>query len=211
MISYNLFTEFRDKLLKSTDYSESEDILNEYSKKTDNKIEKNLIKSFRNRNNNLKTNKIDYKKFCNYLNFIDTAHNDDVLELYKKVIDMVDQSQINTLKRIIKNKKMNHKYTSSYKNTNITLYKSCPHCENISFDNKNATYIICGYNTKRGFDWKGCGWDWCFRCGKKLCKSWDLNKLFNIQNRFHNNECCRNHANKLKENYSEEYCQCYEK
>ena len=43
----------------------------------------------------------------------------------------------------------------------------------------NIEYVICGYiNSNKGYDWNGCGKDWCAKCNKMLCKSWDLNQLW---------------------------------
>ena len=77
-------------------------------------------------------------------------------------------------------------------------------------EDSSATYVICGYGTK-GFDWQGCGFDWCFQCGKKLCKCWNVNHLYNLKNRFHNSKCCRSHALKTGGLYPDDYCQCRNK
>ena len=72
----------------------------------------------------------------------------------------------------------------------------------------DVPYIICGYSSNRGFDWKGCGNDWCFLCGKKLCKSWNVDRLYSKINRFHDDRCCKIHSLKTNSNYLTDYCQC---
>ena len=56
----------------------------------------------------------------------------------------------------------------------ISLYRAkCPHCMHVNIINERTTYSICGYNDIMiGYDWEGCGRDWCVTCGKKLCKKW---------------------------------------
>ena len=52
--------------------------------------------------------------------------------------------------------------------------------------NPDTDYAICGYNeeTNEGYDWNGCGCDWCFKCGKILCKKWQANDLFILTNTY---------------------------
>ena len=89
------------------------------------------------------------------------------------------------------------------------LSKNCPHCSNNCKGSIDTTYIICDYDDPLvGFKWNGCGKDWCFFCGKKLCKQWNEDKLYNDENRIHNKECCKKMAKKNGENYEEQYCQC---
>ena len=73
---------------------------------------------------------------------------------------------------------------------------NCPHCNNKNYGSIGSPYMICGY-TPRGFDWKGCGKDWCFRCEKLLCKKWEINSLHFELNRIHTDECCSKHANEM--------------
>lgn len=96
--------------------------------------------------------------------------------------------------------------SSTQEHTSFLKKKECPHCS-IEYELPDTvTYIICGYDIN-GFDWIGCGRDWCFRCGKKLCKKWKINQLFNQKNRLHNDSCCIKKANIKKEN-SNNYCSC---
>ena len=94
-----------------------------------------------------------------------------------------------------------------------TLSKECPHCSHIYTTNDTTTtYVICGYGSKAnsGYDWIGCQRDWCFSCGKKLCKKWDENMLNVIENRTHNHKCCKKDAKKgaYPQDYMQNYCQC---
>lgn len=89
------------------------------------------------------------------------------------------------------------------------ITKHCPHCDNSCKGTIETAYIICGYDDHlNGFNWKGCGRDWCFVCGKKLCKQWNENELYTDEQRNHNKECCKRIAKKNNENYEENYCQC---
>ena len=73
----------------------------------------------------------------------------------------------------------------------------------------NTAYVICGYpDANRGYDWKGCCSDWCFSCGKMLCKTWDRDDLNVESNRFHDDECCKIHAKKNGHSYPKDYCNC---
>lgn len=84
--------------------------------------------------------------------------------------------------------------------------KKCPHCKNKLLGCCNSNYIICGYSDV-GYDLIGCGKDWCSKCEKMLCKSWNLDQLYSEENRTHNNTCCKEYAEKNKLNYSN-FCQC---
>jgi len=87
------------------------------------------------------------------------------------------------------------------------LVKCCPHCQKMTKANKDTTYVVCGY-TDKGYDWEGCQKDWCFRCGKKLCKNWYADDLCSEQNRYHNRRCCKLQAYKNHESYAQNYCDC---
>lgn len=95
----------------------------------------------------------------------------------------------------------------------IMLEKECPHCGLIKKSPVGTTYVICGVdsNGRAAIDFNhGCLNDWCFECGKKLCKNWCRDSLHNTVNRTHNGLCCQIHAadNKLK--YVSNYCTCNE-
>lgn len=85
--------------------------------------------------------------------------------------------------------------------------KKCPHCGHYNVFPKNSKYVICGY-PENGYDWIGCGKDWCFECEKMLCKSWDVHKLQEVTNRCHDGSCCMSHASRHNHDYRLKYCQC---
>jgi hypothetical protein len=146
---------------------------------------------------------ITLNEFLEYLDKLDKCtYKQDT----QKIIDVIikntdDEAQISTLKRIIDSKPQNIKHND--KNT-------CPHCNKKNFIiNPEDDYVICGY-THKGYDWNGCGKDWCNVCCKKLCKQWGTDALYNKFNRVHTAKCCKKHAEKLGVNY-EDYCQCSNK
>lgn len=142
-------------------------------------------------------------------------------ELIKSKPDTIKtESQIKTLLRIIN---MKPKTAETKPRRDIGFYaltettsksihsetRKCPHCGH-RCRRMDGKYVICGYSdTKTGYDWTGCGKDWCFDCGKKLCKSWTKDFLFLESNRIHNKKCCMKHAKELKEDFEKEYCTCF--
>lgn len=141
---------------------------------------------------------------------------DEYMENY--VQKTYDNIQKKTFNRIIKNKP-NKPHDIIKKKLNISecvqqvyITKNCPSCDCPSKCPIDTKYTICGYaNSATGYDWKGCGKDWCFECGKMLCKSWDVNKLHLPMNRFHDIECCEHHSILNKKDYMQNYCQCCNK
>lgn len=144
---------------------------------------------------------------------------EDALEItVKNFKSEINQLQMKTFSRITKSKpnRPTKKDVSYYNKTNsiltpepILVTKKCPHCSHECTASENTSYIICGYqNSRSGFDMDGCGCDWCFRCGKKLCKQWYMNTLYLDINRIHNDECCKQHALEHKFVYPDDYCQC---
>jgi len=148
---------------------------------------------------------IEFNKFIEYLDILNTyEYKSEAQKLINSIIIKTnDDAQISTLKIIMDNK---------LPDNIIKQYKKCicPHCNKKNNINTNDDYMICGY-TNKGFDWYGCGKDWCNCCSKKLCKQWATDTLFNIQNRIHNDKCCKKYALKLGEDYLNEYCQCKNK
>ena len=139
----------------------------------------------------------------------------EIIEMYSN--KTYDPIQKRTLIRITKNKLLkpynyietNHKFNNNIIEDLNIITKQCPHCNHNCFSDINTMYIICGYtNSHTGYDWKGCGKDWCFKCGKILCKSWDINQLFLEMNRIHDTNCCKNHSKENNKQYPEDYCQC---
>ena len=130
-----------------------------------------------------------------FIELIDTITNEkykeDIYAIFENKIQF-NTVQKKTLDRIIKNKP-NQKldiYDNSKKKI-IQKNKNCPHCGHINTSYKDNVYIVCGY-TNKGYDLEGCANDWCFGCGKRLCKNWMTHDLFMITNRFHNGKCCKN-------------------
>lgn len=118
-------------------------------------------------------------------------------------------AQIKTFTRIANSKPLKPPFISIREiNTNVSnISKPCPHCSHICTAPKFSEYIICGFGNN-GYDWEGCGKDWCFKCGKILCKSWENDMLFIEENRCHNMECCKHHAHSNNKTYPDDYCQC---
>lgn len=146
-----------------------------------------------------------------FIELIDTITNEKYKEDIYAILE--NKIQFNTvqkksLDRIIKNKP-NQKldiYDNSKKKDN-TENKNCPHCGHINTSYKDNAYIVCGY-TNKGYDLEGCANDWCFGCGKRLCKNWMTHDLFMITNRFHNGKCCKKHAEDNGLEYGNSYCNC---
>jgi hypothetical protein len=124
-----------------------------------------------------------------------------------------DTTQMRTLMRISKNKPsrpINRVKLELPVEKKLFITKNCPHCDHPCKSGSDTEYIICGYNDARtGYDWKGCGRDWCFKCEKILCKSWDTNQLFVPMNRTHDTECCKQFSKENNRHYLEEFCQCH--
>lgn len=143
-------------------------------------------------------------------------YRDDVDEMINKIAKngRLDTVQTRSLLRISRMKPVRitkiskEKMAEIKKDERVDITKKCPHCGSECTTKSDTDYIICGYHDSRiGFDWSGCGKDWCFQCEKILCKSWDVNQLFNDINRIHDDECCRKHAESHGKNY-DDYCQC---
>ena len=144
----------------------------------------------------------------------------DVIDKLKSSTD--DIVQINVLERI-KNIKNNDDFIVSCVNDNAHCKRKCPFCDNVVNGNVIDTrYVICGHglycdmfsneNKYAYFMNKNsiscCGNEWCFVCEKILCKNWTENKLYDINNRKHDEDCCRTHAQKYSKMYPFDYCQC---
>jgi hypothetical protein len=122
--------------------------------------------------------------------------NDDV---YKKTLERLIQRKEYISREIKPKPKDNVKY----------INKKCPHCSHILYMPEDTGYVICGYhNPNQGYDWNGCGRDWCFHCGKILCKRWETNSLCLQMNRYHDEDCCSKHAKENGTVYPDDYCQC---
>ena len=197
---------FADKFLKS--YPEMIDIVNSmiHGKQYENIMD---FRTVINTLNNL--NSLEYKEEINenidklYRNGLDNVQTKTLL----KILDFKE------FKPIIHDNNKIYKLRDNYYNftdNNDLIEKKCPHCNIINSYPIDTDYIICGYeNIVTGFNWHKCGLDSCFKCGKKLCKSWGNNQLFVESNRFHNGTCCMEHAFLHNNIYPDEYCQCKNK
>ncbi|ARF09655.1 hypothetical protein Indivirus_2_34 [Indivirus ILV1] len=197
----DIINEYKTKIINAIDYDDAKSLINfAISIISNNETEIKILNSLLDKDRY--TNKMEFKKFLSYLNiFNQITYKDDAEVLINDLESMInDNVQLNTLKRIIINKPQ---FTNKINN----YTKSCPHCTKMYIGNDNTTYVVCGY-TDKGYDWKGCSKDWCFKCGKKLCKSWNTDHLYNPLNRIHDTKCCKNYAAKIKSNYSYDFCQC---
>ena len=177
--------------------------------------EKNIITNYYNTLYLPKVISIDeFEKILISLNKL--KYQEDILEnIYKLSLLTNDKSQINSLYRLALLKENKLKYFNptdvKTKTKNFGLNKKCPHCSHENIISPFTSYAICGYNNiQEGYDWQGCGRDWCADCGKKLCKKWNENYLFLEENRNHNSECCETHAKITGSEYID-YCQCFNK
>lgn len=152
----------------------------------------------------------------NYNNTIDLCTMKDILNNMSSItIEENENSQLyqtDNLQRkvfIRISNIMNKKYNKIYTKKIRPLKKNCPHCNKKYISYYNSDYVICGLeDEKNGFNWDSCGKDWCFKCEKKLCKSWSNDKLFLHINRIHDNQCCKEYAKNNNQNYLTEYCHC---
>jgi hypothetical protein len=163
---------------------------------------------------------VDFDTMKNILSDINNCeYQEDAIDIIGRNFKTeINQLQMKAFTRIANCKPIrpDKKDTSYYNKTNNMLNndsslvtKKCPHCHHDCISCDNTTYIICGYqNIYTGFDMIGCGRDWCFRCGKKLCKQWHENSLFIDINRIHNDECCKVYAEQNNFSYPEDFCQC---
>lgn len=133
--------------------------------------------------------------------------NDITLKALEHSVDIIYK---NTLERLSNSK--TYKIPKKLTEHIVKIQKKCPHkkCGHIISMDKNTQYIICGYTDPiHGYDWNGCGRDWCFKCEKILCKSWEEHKLHIMMNRTHDIDCCKKHASRNSYRYPIDYCQCY--
>jgi hypothetical protein len=207
--------EFINKLNKITLYSRAVLLFNEYFSRTNKPVVKKILESYINDNNYKK--RMTYKEYAKIVKKIKKlSYQDDGDIILNEIRDNTElPSQLKSLERLIRSKPLkpdiiplsNVKFI---KKKDAIITKSCPHCGYNKTDNSLNAYVICGYNSK-GFDWEGCGFDWCFDCGKKLCKCWSVNHLYNLKNRYHSDKCCKSHAIKTGGIYPNDYCQCTNK
>lgn len=169
---------------------------------------KNMIYSYT--NGKIYRDNIDIKTKQNTLNDIFMCDSrDDAYNIISKMADRTNDDVFKKTLERIANKKHYKKIEQKIVNNVRYVSKSCPHCLHTITMPADTNYVICGYhNTQQGYDWNGCGCDWCFQCEKILCKSWELNDLHLHINRIHDDECCLKHSIENGYKYPDDYCQC---
>jgi DNA-directed RNA polymerase subunit N (RpoN/RPB10) len=121
---------------------------------------------------------------------------------------ILSSSQKRTFRRLEKTKDIKP-YTSDLTSNNGTAHKFCPHCKYKQYASNTTNYIICGYDDNgNGRDLEGCGRDWCFKCGKMLCKKWDDDELYVKIHRVHDSRCCKRYAQYIDKDYEKNFCHC---
>lgn len=156
---------------------------------------------------------LDNGSMKKYINDISTfKYKEDAYELISQILlQTSDIAQVKALTRVADMKPNKPQYISmkelKQRNKGNSMIKKCPHCGYKCLMPKNTVYVVCGYS-EFGYDWEGCGKDWCFKCGKMLCKSWDQDQLYLPTNRFHDSKCCRKHSILSGREYPEDYCRC---
>lgn len=180
------------------------------------------IKYNNNKNIDIINNITTYEKalsFDEFMEYLGEIHNETNYNKCLMIYNKIEQMSTNTPQLITTIRLMRNKYDicSKYIINNereeiiddgvyhIKIMK-CPHCGNRNKSLSKTNYIICGYN-ERGYDESGCGKDWCFKCGKILCKNWKDHELNLMTNRYHDAKCCIKHAKKYDASY-DNYCQC---
>jgi phage FluMu protein Com len=164
----------------------------------------------------------DIRSMAHVLNQLDLQlYREDIDEFIDKNIKShVDLIQLTSLIRLSKfksikihdkqDKQINVTFNNISNDANEYDYitKKCPHCGIQVRLNNMIEYVICGYiDNNKGYDWNGCGKDWCAKCNKMLCKSWDHDQLFITINRSHDKKCCEKYAHDNNINY-ELFCSC---
>jgi len=201
------FMQLKDIVLKQKTYIDAINIINSYNIniETHNKL-MSFINGFIYPVSFDFNTMITHMKSLNNMKYTDDVYN----EINHIIKNTSDNAQIKTLIRIANSKQHKpNQENEQYSNINTFIKKKCPHCSHMCSSDISTMHIICGYHdNSHGYDWKGCGKDWCFTCGKKLCKKWFANNLFQFSNRFHNSKCCKNHAVRNNYAYPDDYCMC---
>jgi hypothetical protein len=136
------------------------------------------------------------------------VRRDDIIDSIEKISGKTNDEVFKRTMYNIANRKNNY-FCEKKKIQKSRINKKCPHCNYIMSFPEDTTYVICGHSDdKLGYDWNGCGKDWCFYCGKILCKNWDKHALYLAINRIHTDECCSEHAKETNRKYPDEYCSC---
>lgn len=141
-----------------------------------------------------------------------SKYREDAYELIGQyALQTSDPAQMRTFTRIADLKPSKPQYISMkelrQRDRENMVTRKCPHCHHKCLLPRETLYAICGYGPD-GYDWEGCGRDWCFRCGRKLCKAWEQDQLYLPTNRFHDSKCCRRHSLLHGTKYPDHYCRC---
>lgn len=149
---------------------------------------------------------IDVYSMLNIKNFLENVQN---YKYREELEDILNGTSFDKIQQSITESILNSKPPKPIQCKKILL-KKCPHCNYPSSAPEDTSYIVCGVDVrgKVGLDYNGCLKDWCFKCGKKLCKDWNNDYLFVEMNRRHNEKCCRTHAKKNGFKYPDDYCMC---
>lgn len=162
---------------------------------------------------------LDLKTMRSLLEMLDNVmYRNEAEEIIQRYSEKThDVTQLKTLSKIAKFKILRPpgEYNNSTQHITVQsdpiiyVNKTCPHCSKECEAQIDTEYVICGYtNSKTGYNLIGCGKDWCFKCGKILCKKWDIHQLFLPTNKHHDGECCKKHARETNKQYPNDYCQC---
>lgn len=213
LIDKNKYYEFSNILSGCRTILDAYYFAEKYSK--NNPETKNLVSSMIN-GKKYEKNVLDLKTMRSLIEMLDNIkYRDEAEKLISEYSEMTtDKIQLKTLSRISKSKILrpvieNIQLSEISKPSVENIIKNCPHCFKECIAPIDTEYTICGYtNSKTGYDLVGCGKDWCFKCGKMLCKKWDIHQLFLATNKHHDSECCKNHAKEHSKSYPENYCQC---
>jgi len=135
-------------------------------------------------------NALSYDSMLKYIkDIVNCKYREDAYEIISQALKQTsDIAQIKTFTRIADNKPDKPQYITlkelrQREKENMSS-KKCPHCGYRYSAQKHTIYTVCGYGGG-GYDWEGCGKDWCFKCGKMLCKSWEQDQLYLLTNRLH--------------------------
>jgi hypothetical protein len=154
-------------------------------------------------------NALDIETVCNILNTLEKCSNvDEAREVIRNIKKTHYTYNYDSLfERVLKSLPINSDIQPAKVIKLAKIGKSCPHCDIEYHLPPETGYVICGY-TGNGYDMKGCSKDWCYKCGKMLCKAWHEHMLYDERNQIHNKECCEQHAIKTKNSWPDDYCRC---
>ena len=127
-------------------------------------------------------NKNNSHKHCG--NCFDKMHPGECKDPLEEYKDYIQQNE--KIHEKIKNKQLKYGDTEGF--------KPCPNCHQITAKCTGCNHMTCGKSYNDGGDWvgKGCGYQWCWRCGK-ACFCNDPGEPghghYNYNNNDENNSC----------------------